>query len=35
MVALTMEMVETAGGIVVDGRNSWWSSIVETAGGRH
>ena len=31
-----MEIVETAGGIVVDSRDSWWLSlIVETAGGCH
>ena len=35
MVVLTMEIVETSGGIVVEGRDRWWSSlIVETAGGR-
>ncbi len=28
-----MEIVETTGGIVVDSRDSWWSSLlVETAG---
>ena len=35
MVVLTMELVETAGGTVVGDRDSWWSSIVETAGGHH
>ena len=30
-----MEIEETAGGIVVDGRDCWWSSIVEIARGRH
>ena len=36
-----MEIVETTGGIVAEGRDSWWSSmLVETAGvtvivGRH
>ena len=34
MVVITMEILETAGGIVADSRDSWWSSIiVETAGG--
>ena len=35
MVVLTMEIVETPDGIVVDSRDSWWSLLlVETAGGR-
>ena len=34
MVVLTMEIVETAGRVVGNGRDSWWSSlIVWTAGG--
>ena len=33
MVVLVMEIVETAGGIIVDSRDSWCSSIVERAGG--
>ena len=32
MVVLVMEIVETAGAIVVDSKDSWWSSIAETAG---
>ena len=34
MVVYTMEIVETTGGIVTESRDSWWSFIVETAGGR-
>ena len=30
MVVSVMEIVQTAGGIVVDGRDSWRLSIVET-----
>ena len=35
MLVLTIGILETTGGIAVEGGDSWWSSmLVESAGGR-